>query len=160
MPLSGRPRPRTALIGPVRAALTFAHVSRIRTALLGSTQATLAVPHVARLRTVMLGSIRAEIVSTAQPCLTQVRPAGSGIAVPSTGRYGIARLTHAQPPSRKSMCSALKLFGSSYCGQCPQSGSTSKRAPGIIEAMRRPSATSAVGSSLVHSTRVGAVIRP
>ena len=33
-------------------------------------------------------------------------------------------------------------------------------APGIIDAMRRPSVTSAVGSSLVHTTNVGAVIAP
>ncbi len=37
---------------------------------------------------------------------------------------------------------------------------TSNRAPGIISEMRLPSLTSAVGSSLVHSTSVGAVIAP
>src|SRR5690606_6904077 len=69
-------------------------------------------------------------------------------------------LAHRVRPSRKSMCSRLKVLGSSYCGQCPQPGISSKRAPGIIDAIRLPSATSAVGSSLVHTTSVGAVILP
>ena len=67
---------------------------------------------------------------------------------------------HAHRPNRKSMCSRLNVLGSSYCGQCPQPAITSNRAPGIICAMRRPSPTSAVGSSLVHSTNVGALIAP
>ncbi len=67
---------------------------------------------------------------------------------------------HRQRPSRKSMCRRSNVLVSSYCGQWPQPDITSKRAPGIMDAMRRPSVTSAVGSSLVHSTRVGAVIDP
>jgi hypothetical protein len=67
---------------------------------------------------------------------------------------------HRYRPIRKSRCNALNVLGSSYWGQCPQPGMTSNRAPGIIDAMRRPSAMSAVGSSLVHITNVGAVIDP
>src|SRR5581483_160399 len=66
---------------------------------------------------------------------------------------------HARP-SRKSMCNRLNVLASSYCGQCPHPSITSNRAPGIIDAIRRPSVTSAVGSSLVHSTSVGAMIAP
>ncbi len=58
------------------------------------------------------------------------------------------------------MCRRLNVLGSSYCGQCPQPAITSKRAPGIICEMRLPSLTSAVGSSLVHNTSVGAVMAP
>ena len=58
------------------------------------------------------------------------------------------------------MCRRLKVLGSSYCGQWPHPGITSNRAPGIISEIRLPSSTSAVGSSLVHSTNVGAVIAP
>ena len=67
---------------------------------------------------------------------------------------------HRQRPSRNSTCRRLNVLASSYCGQWPQPDITSKRAPGIIEAIRRPSVTSAVGSSLVHNTSVGAVIDP
>src|SRR6201988_319492 len=67
---------------------------------------------------------------------------------------------HRQRPSRKSRCRRLNVLASSYCGQGPQPGIGSKRALGIIDAIRRPPVTSAVGSSLVHSTSVGAVIAP
>ena len=70
------------------------------------------------------------------------------------------RFGHRQRPSRKSICRRSNVLASSYCGQWPQPDITSKRAPGIIEAIRRPSVTSAVGSSLVHNTSVGAVIDP
>jgi hypothetical protein len=67
---------------------------------------------------------------------------------------------HRHRPSRKSRCRRSNVLVSSYCGQWPQPDITSKRAPGIMDAIRRPSVTSAVGSSLVHNTSVGAVIDP
>src|SRR6185312_1080322 len=61
---------------------------------------------------------------------------------------------------RNSRCKSLKVSASSNCGQWPHRSITVNREPPIIEEIRFPSETSAVGSCDVQRTSVGDFIRP